>query len=843
MDTRTQDRVEEWDARSFSGGFDGLRELADDEFTGAVESAGRHLFMLNGRIVGVFDGDLDDFEDASGTTYSAPDPALVMLCTMWETGGETKAKYYTNDTPISEVDDTLTSGSFTGYLELSENVLSGDYYVCYYGGRSLPVAWVGNSEQLLTGDEAFERADDEVGIYEVRDVDLEVVELPEPEPDPEPEPESDHGAGGAAVAGSAAAGDTDDGAGDTSESSTAESSTARARGGSVSDETTADSAPTDDEGATALGPGDASTGATANDAIERTDATASAEGADTSTRPDTERERSRAPTDEARRRNDDRTTGDGVSGERNDTGASGQNQDPTSDADIDATPEDVVAAPPADDDRGSTAAGEAAERARSGRSRRDQPSTGRGAGTNGPDARSDERGAVGDRGDPLAETSAPADDSDPRFEKEAAWRETTTIPSIDPDQSAEAEESHGPTGSAVHEGGDRRRDAGGGAPTGSNGRGGRASGRGSSARDAPGAGGTGAGGGSEPLEREMLEREDKIDRLQQRVSNLESERDELRAECERLRSEAEDSADVDALAEERDRLQSENEQLRERAENLQHQVDSLESEIERLESALEEARAAAPEDDGPDAARELSPAAALSGTNLFVRYASKGEDTLADAHSGTATRDDVNDNLRLEHHTSFDADDVAVGDVPYEQFLRESIEFGFVDWAVRTLLFEIRETGNQDQLRDLYDTLPEVDRAELDGTVELERGEDEETPAEINFDVVLRNRMGAPLVVANVNDSRDAATEGMMVQLNEDAGAVKERHDEFVGAFMVTTSFFEPGALETADEATSGSFLSRDSRKSFVKLSRKRGYHLCLVETRDGNFHVNVPEL
>jgi hypothetical protein len=108
---------------------------------------------------------------------------------------------------------------------------------------------------------------------------------------------------------------------------------------------------------------------------------------------------------------------------------------------------------------------------------------------------------------------------------------------------------------------------------------------------------------------------------------------------------------------------------------------------------------------------------------------------------------------------------------------------------------------------------------------------------------VLRDRMGNPLVVANVNDSRDAATEGMMVQLNEDAQAVKKRHDEFCSAFMVTTSFFEPGALETAAEATSGSLLSRDSRKSFVKLSRKRGYHLCLVETRSGNFHINVPEL
>ena len=59
----------------------------------------------------------------------------------------------------------------------------------------------------------------------------------------------------------------------------------------------------------------------------------------------------------------------------------------------------------------------------------------------------------------------------------------------------------------------------------------------------------------------------------------------------------------------------------------------------------------------------------------------------------------------------------------------------------------------------------------------------------------------------------------------------------------MTTSFFEPGALETASEATRGGLLSRNKRKSFVNLSRKRGYHLCLVEARSENFTLTVPEL
>src|SRR6056297_92674 len=173
MNTRTQERVERWESRSFSGGYGGLRDLADSDFTGAVEAAGAWLFMLNGRVVGVHEGSIEDFESASGTTHVAPDPALPLLFSMWETGGETQGKYYTEDTSVSEVDDTLTSGSFTGYLELSENVLSGDYYVVYYGGRSMSAAFVGNKEELLGGDEAFERADDEVGIYEVIDVDVD----------------------------------------------------------------------------------------------------------------------------------------------------------------------------------------------------------------------------------------------------------------------------------------------------------------------------------------------------------------------------------------------------------------------------------------------------------------------------------------------------------------------------------------------------------------------------------------------------------------------------------------------------------------------------------------------
>jgi len=98
---------------------------------------------------------------------------------MEERGGEPRAKYYTNETPLREVDGTLQSGSFTGYIELSENVLSGDYYAVYYGGRRMAAAYIGNAERLHTGDDAFERAADEVGIYAVTDIEIDVVDVPE----------------------------------------------------------------------------------------------------------------------------------------------------------------------------------------------------------------------------------------------------------------------------------------------------------------------------------------------------------------------------------------------------------------------------------------------------------------------------------------------------------------------------------------------------------------------------------------------------------------------------------------------------------------------------------------
>ncbi|MFB6162703.1 MAG: hypothetical protein ABEJ86_04590, partial [Halococcoides sp.] len=177
MTTRTVDRVDDWEEVPFDGGTEGLERLADRSFTGLVRTAGGTACFLDGRIVGVIDGTLDTVADAAGTAYRAPSEALPLLAVMQERTEEPRAKYYTEDTAISEVDRRLSDAGFTGYIELSDNVLSGDYYVVYHGGRSTSVAFVGQSERLITDEEAFELADDEVGIFEVHQVDIDVRDL------------------------------------------------------------------------------------------------------------------------------------------------------------------------------------------------------------------------------------------------------------------------------------------------------------------------------------------------------------------------------------------------------------------------------------------------------------------------------------------------------------------------------------------------------------------------------------------------------------------------------------------------------------------------------------------
>ncbi|WP_373189160.1 hypothetical protein [Halolamina sp.] len=673
MRNNTVERVTEWESEPFTDGYQGLRELADREFTGAATDGHAWLFMLNGRVLGGFDGSMEAFDGADGTAYTAPDPALPLLFAMQETGGETRAEYYSEETPISEASRTLESGTFTGYIELSDNVLSGDYYIAYYGGRSLPVAFVGNNSELLTAEEAFERADDEVGIYTVNTVDLDITDIPGSGAEPEPEP-----------------------------------TPVETREEPVSTELT------------------------------------NTEAAD----PEPKESASTEP-------------------------------EPIETGSVDESGEEPDAVPEAEAEQRTAHEVEAAEQASEQESRQRDVST-----------------------EPDASATRTAD-TEPAAASETTtnqWHGAKTIPALDPEESVDMAEEVGgdieaePDAAVEHE------------------------------QEPATPAQNRAAVDSEALEELRAER----DRLQERVEELESENDRLEGEHERLERE-------------RDEAQSELSELEREVEKLHATVEQLESDLAAAEEDLEVAEQHLPEGD-----HEVSAESALKGTNLFVRYDRQSGPTLKDAHDGNADREAVNGNIRLEHHTEFDDDGAIVNGEPFEAWLHETMEFGFARWVVAEFVHDIRETRNQSALDKLYDTVPEIDRVEFRGEVELGQGaqEGEEAVAEtVQFDVVIRNRMGNPLLVADLNDSREPATESMLARLIENATPVAKSTEGLASAFFVTASYYEPGALETAEEATGGGFLSRDKQKSFVKLSRKNGYHLCLVETRDGEFHVTVPEL
>jgi hypothetical protein len=641
MGTRAIDRIDEWVERGFSGGYGALQDLAAEEFSGVVRAGGAQLYMIKGAAVGIRHGTIDDFEGTDGTVHEAPTPALPLLAIMQERSDEARAEYYSEDTAIREVDSKLESGGFTGYIELSENVLSGDYYVVYHQGRSMSVAFVGNTEQLLEGDEAFERADGEVGIYKVYPAAIEPVEIPEPaEPEATPTEESTE--------------------------------------------------PTEDE-----------TGQEETDESARQEPSTRLTGSDTTQ-----------------------------------TGAE-------------------------------------------------------------PDRQSDPPGRK-----PETEAAEPGSGKPSMASSGSSHAlETRAVPSLDPGRSqmeerspdiSQPEPATQSSTTTTAEGDERAAEP-----------------------DSPGDQETEAGS------------PETVDTA--RINQLEAELDDREDDIERLESELESARG------ERDQVQEELESLRVERDELEAEVERWESELERLES---ESGAAT------DGLQRITPQEALDGTDIFVRYHSKGDATLEKAHDRAVSKEDVVENLRLETHTQFDADSVTVDGQTYVAFIEGATIYQFIEWVAEELLFEIRDTGHTKALATLFDALPDIDRAELNGSIDVVYSDEgQETSSTESFDVVLRDRMGDPLLVANLNNSREGTTESMMARLITSAERVGQASDEFAAAFFVTESFFEPGALETASEATRGGLFSRSKQKSFVNLSRKRGYHLCLVEARSENFNLTVPDL
>lgn len=287
---------------------------------------------------------------------------------------------------------------------------------------------------------------------------------------------------------------------------------------------------------------------------------------------------------------------------------------------------------------------------------------------------------------------------------------------------------------------------------------------------------------------------------------------------------------IAALERERDALQSERDDLVEERDRLESRIEQLEERIANLESS-----SASGEREGT---LELSPEEALSGTSLFVRYHSQSHATLNDAYQGDAHPEDVNENLILEQHTTFEAENAVVNGVPYEDFITDSVEYAVISWIVRDLFYDIYEAGYEDDLADLYDFIRDIDRAALHADNTTDDG------TSVFFDVVCFDQRGDPLIVVRIHDSRDPTTAREAESLLDEASAAADQWP-LTAALLVTTSYFDASALDTAADATTGGggLFSSSNRESYVRLSRKHGFHLCLVEARQQQFHVAVPKL
>ena len=770
MTTRTVERVGDWDAVPFDGGYAGLRSLAADEFSGVVVSGPTQLFMLKGTVVGVLDGDIEAFDGAAGTAREAPHEALPLLAVMQERAEEVRGKYYSEETPLAEVDRTLSDGKFTGFVELSENVLSGDYYVVYHQGRKMSAAFVGSSGRLVTDEDAFQQADDEVGIFAVKPVDIDPVEIPDDGAAAGSAGSDESGAVTGASADPDPSGSPTDGPGAT-DSDAGETSTGDGRR-AATETPSDDAAATDDaDGAAENGAGPAPEGPPGSKAA----------GASHGTAVGNDRERGK----------EDATAGSGGVGDDADSAAKTRSA-PAETGPSDSTAADAAAEPPAP---GPSDHSDAVPDAEPGPSETHAPGPAESAGSLQSQQRTADTG--GER------EAAPS----------AADLETRTIPSLDPERSGTASEQGASSGqrsqpaTGTESGSGQRRDH----P-------GARSSQSQTQRETSQQSQTTGAASSEPTAAAGADGE-RVETLEATLSEREAELEELQAELERAESTAED------LREERDRLESE--------------LSAAREEIERLERRLSEAQGGA-----ASASTTLSPSEAIGNTNLFVRYHSKGEATLENASEGAVSREDVEQNLRLEYHTQFDAEDVTVDGQPYEEFLYETLQYRFVEWLVGELLYEIGTTGHKSSMQDLFDAIPRIDRAELDGQVSTYYVEDgKENRSQERFDVVVRDRLGNPLIVANINNSREPATDDQMTTLVRDGERVGNASDTLAAAFLVTSSFFEPEALETAEEATTSGLFSRGKRASYVNLSRKDGYHLCLLEARNREFHLAVPEL
>lgn len=281
-----------------------------------------------------------------------------------------------------------------------------------------------------------------------------------------------------------------------------------------------------------------------------------------------------------------------------------------------------------------------------------------------------------------------------------------------------------------------------------------------------------------------------------------------------------------------ERLQQQVADLAEKAETVMRRQRDLEERVEEFQAEAPVSESESSETKSVE--QTLERGEALDKLDVFLRYESRADPTIEDAAASEASQEEANENIKFEVHSQFDADetDIEGGKTP-EEFLEETIEHRFVEHAATELLYEIMETNNKQGLQSLYDSIQQINRAEFNGSVEV--GEES-----VKFDLVIRDQRGRPLIVGDAENGNQPVKRDQIESLIDKANSVSGEYGQLGAAVFLTTSFYESGALESADKATKDGFISR--RQSVVKDSGNN-YQLCLLEGREDSFHMTMPEL
>ena len=272
--------------------------------------------------------------------------------------------------------------------------------------------------------------------------------------------------------------------------------------------------------------------------------------------------------------------------------------------------------------------------------------------------------------------------------------------------------------------------------------------------------------------------------------------------------------------------------------NLNKKIDQLTKELQMLstsdESMNDNTGSHTDRADNSADVQELTREQALERIDVFARYKSKSDTTVSEAVEDTSLRDAASENIYFDSHTRFEKENVRINGELYDDFILGSVEMAFTKWILKELVYEIQDTGHTDSISDVYQNIPDINRAEFYGGIEV----DDEY---VEFDIIYWDSHGEPLFVCDTESGKEPVTGDQLEELMKKTQKVHREYSTIGGAFFVTSSFYEPKALQMASNDVKSGLLS--SKEGYIKMNRKQGFHLCLFEERNGGFTMALPDL